>query len=488
MEWYKKIGLLATTGLALVGLGACSNYGKSADGTVTIEYFNQKKEMTKTLEEITRDFEKENPKIKVKVVNVPNAGEVLKTRVLAGDVPDVVNIYPQSIELQEWAKAGVFEDLSNKDYLKRVKNGYAEKYAVNEKVYNVPFTANAYGIYYNKDKFEEQGLKVPETWDEFEQLVKDIVAKGQTPFGIAGADAWTLNGYNQLAFATATGGGKEANQYLRYSQPNAIKLSDPIMKDDIKVMDILRINGSKQKNWEGAGYTDVIGAFARGDVLMTPNGSWAITAINEQKPNFKIGTFMIPGKEKGQTFFRAWFFFPAVLSGLTVALIFKQVFNYGLPAIGNALHIEFLQTSLLGTKWGAIFAAVFVLLWQGVAMPIIIFLAGLQSIPTEITEAARIDGATSKQVFWNIELPYLLPSVSIVFILALKGGLTAFDQVFAMTGGGPNNATTSLGLLVYNYAFKNNQFGYANAIAVILFFLIVVISIIQLRVSKKFEI
>jgi len=168
--------------------------------------------------------------------------------------------------------------------------------------------------------------------------------------------------------------------------------------------------------------------------------------------------------------------------------LFKQVFNYGLPAIGNALHIEFLQTSLLGTKWGAIFAAVFVLLWQGVAMPIIIVLAGLQSIPTEITEAARIDGATSTQVFWNIGLPYLLPSVSMVFILALKGGLTAFDQVFAMTGGGPNNATTSLGLLVYNYAFKNNQFGYANAIAVILFFLIVVISIIQLRVSKKFEI
>ena len=65
-----------------------------------------------------------------------------------------------------------------------------------------------------KIKFEELGLKVPETWDEFEQLVKDIVAKGQTPFGIAGAEAWTLNGYNQLAFATAAGGGKEANQYL----------------------------------------------------------------------------------------------------------------------------------------------------------------------------------------------------------------------------------------------------------------------------------
>lgn len=193
-------------------------------------------------------------------------------------------------------------------------------------------------------------------------------------------------------------------------------------------------------------------------------------------------------KMKGKTFFRAWFFFPAVLSGLTVALIFKQLFNYGLPAIGNSLGIEFLKTSLLGTNGGAIFAAIFVLLWQGVAMPIIIFLAGLQSIPTEITEAARIDGASSKQIFWKVELPYLLPSVSMVFILALKGGLTAFDQVFAMTGGGPNNATTSLGLLVYNYAFKSNQFGYANAIAVILFLLIAVISIVQLRVSKKFEI
>ena len=102
---------------------------------------------------------------------------------------------------------------------------------MNGKVYNVPFTANAYGIYYNKDKFEELGLKIPETWDEFEQLVKDIVAKGQAPFGIAGADAWTLNGYNQLAFATAAGRRKRSQPIPSlFWQPNAIKLSDPIMK------------------------------------------------------------------------------------------------------------------------------------------------------------------------------------------------------------------------------------------------------------------
>lgn len=193
-------------------------------------------------------------------------------------------------------------------------------------------------------------------------------------------------------------------------------------------------------------------------------------------------------KIKGKTFFRAWFFFPAVLSGLTVALVFKQLFNYGLPTLGRMLGIGFLETSLLGTPSGAVFAVIFVLLWQGIAMPVIIFLAGLQSIPEEIREAAKVDGANRHQIFWKIELPYLLPSISIVFIMALKAGLTAFDQIFAMTSGGPSDATTSLGLLVYNYAFNNNQYGYANAIAIVLFILIAIVSFIQIKISSKYEI
>lgn len=301
MKWYKKMSLAAITGLSLLGLSACSSQGESTDGKVTIEYFNQKGEMVDTLREIAKDFEKENPNVHVKVVNVPNAGEVLKTRVLAGDIPDVVNIYPQSIELQEWAKAGYFEDLSDKDYIKRVKNHYADKYAIDGKIYNIPYTANAYGIYYNKDKFKELGLKVPETWEEFEELVDKIIAKGETPFAIAGADTWTLNGYHQLALATSTGGGKEANDYLRFSKPNAIKSSDSVLKDDFRLLDLFRKKGAMQTNWQGAGYTDVVGAFARGDALMTPNGSWAITAINAQDPKFNVGTFPFPGKQKGQS-------------------------------------------------------------------------------------------------------------------------------------------------------------------------------------------
>src|SRR5574344_1820012 len=161
------------------------------------------------------------------------------------------------------------------------------------------------------------------------------------------------------------------------------------------------------KFFKALGFTLILTiALIIGEIVI---GIWVARALN--------------AKIKGQTFFRAWFFFPAVLSGLTVSLIFKQVFNYGLRVIGNALGIEWLQVSLLGTKWGAIFAVIFVMLWQGVAMPIIIFLSGLQSIPQEIIEAAHVDGADSHHIFWSIELPYLIPSITMVFIMALTAGL-----------------------------------------------------------------
>ncbi|MEO1772174.1 MULTISPECIES: carbohydrate ABC transporter permease [Enterococcus] len=193
-------------------------------------------------------------------------------------------------------------------------------------------------------------------------------------------------------------------------------------------------------------------------------------------------------KMKGVGFFRTAYFFPAVLSTVTLGLIFKQVFNYGIPQLGEAFGIKFLQQNLIANEETVFWGVLFVALWQGVAMPIVIFLAGLQSIPEEIIEAASIDGASNLQIFTNIELPYLLPSLSMVFIMALKGGLTAFDLIYALTGGGPSDSTTTLGLLVYNYAFKNNQYGYANAIAIVLFVAIAIISIMQIRLSKRFEI
>lgn len=299
-HWFRKfagITLLATSAMLL--LSACGS-SNSAGGVTTIEFFNQKTEMTATLRSIIKDFEKKNPKIKVTLSNVPNAGTVLKTRMLSGNVPDVINTYPQNIDYQEWAKAGYFQDMTHEAYIKNIKNHYAQQYAINGKVYNAPLTANVYGFYYNKTEFAKLGLKVPQTWGEFETLVKTIEAKGKTPFALAGTEGWTLNGYHQLALATVAGSADAANKILRYSPVNGIKLSNPVIQGDITRLNLLRGNNAAQKNWKGASYNDAVVAFTKGEALIMPNGSWANPVIKTQEPKFKVGTFAFPGKEKGQ--------------------------------------------------------------------------------------------------------------------------------------------------------------------------------------------
>lgn len=302
MERFKKLRYLGIASASVLALAACGNTEEtSTNGKTVIEFFNQKKEMEGTLEEIIQDFEKSHPDIDVQMTSVPDAGTVLKTRMLSGDVPDVINLYPQNIDFQEWADAGFFYDMTGQDYLDNLKNQYADKYAINGKVYNVPLTANVSGIYYNKTKFEALGLKAPETWDEFVQLVDDIKAAGETPFAIAGTEGWTLNGYHQLSLITTTGSADAANEYLRYSQPNSISADDDILKADAAKLDLLADEGNQQANWKGASYNDAIVAFTSEDALMTTNGSWALAAMRQQESTFEISTFAFPGEEPGQS-------------------------------------------------------------------------------------------------------------------------------------------------------------------------------------------
>ncbi|KXT79791.1 Multiple sugar ABC transporter, substrate-binding protein [Streptococcus sp. DD11] len=301
MKWYKKIGFFSALAVTALGLLGCAGQEKSSgDGKVTIEYFNQKTEMADTIQAIIDDFEKENPNIDVKLTTVPSAGIVLKTRILAGDVPDIINIYPQNMDFQEWAGAGYFADMTGKDYLKNIKNNYAQKYAIDDKVYSVPLTANVSGIYYNKTKFQELGLEVPKTFAAFKDLVEQIKAKGETPFATAGTEGWTLNGYHQLSLITITGSADAANDYLRYSPVNSIKASDPILQADAQRLNLLADDSNEMKNWRGASYNDAVVAFAGQNALMMSNGSWALAAINQQDPQFEVGMFAFPGEKEGE--------------------------------------------------------------------------------------------------------------------------------------------------------------------------------------------
>ncbi|HFU4393129.1 TPA: ABC transporter substrate-binding protein, partial [Streptococcus suis] len=145
---------------------------------VEIEYFSQKPEMQATLQEMIDDFEKENPTIDVKFSNVPDAGTVLKTRMANNEAPDVINIYPQNADFKAYAADGRFLEIGDDAGLSHLKDGAVTPYLVNEKNYTLPLTANAYGIYYNKDKFKELGLEVPTTYAELVALVDKIKAEG----------------------------------------------------------------------------------------------------------------------------------------------------------------------------------------------------------------------------------------------------------------------------------------------------------------------
>ncbi len=188
-----------------------------------------------------------------------------------------------------------------------------------------------------------------------------------------------------------------------------------------------------------------------------------------------------------KAFLKSVFFVPAMIGAITIALIWDQLFYRLVPAIGEALNIEFLMLNLLATPDTALYAVLFVHLWQAVSMPTIIFLAGLQSIPEDLYESARIDGASVFKCFKHITLPFLLPTITVNTILTIKMGFTSFDYAFALTGGGPVRSTELIGILIYNDAFQNLRFSVANAEAMILFVIIAVFSLIQISITNKKE-
>lgn len=198
-----------------------------------------------------------------------------------------------------------------------------------------------------------------------------------------------------------------------------------------------------------------------------------------------VMALILNSKIKAKGFFRGMFFFPAVVSMLTVGLIFNEVFFQVLPQIGQMLHIEWLSRSLLSSRDTAIYAILITNVWQGIAMPTVLLMAGLQNVPQELMESASLDGATKWDVFKYITFPFLLPVLTVVMVLVIKDGLTIYDYIVALTNGGPGGATESTALLIYNHGFKEVNFSYGIAEAVIVTIIICAISFIQIRFSNK---
>lgn len=191
-------------------------------------------------------------------------------------------------------------------------------------------------------------------------------------------------------------------------------------------------------------------------------------------------------KLKGIVVFRTAFFMPYISSMVAVALLWSWIYNPQYGILNYFLELIGIpgQNWLGDPKW-AMPALVFMSVWKGLGYNMMIWLAALQGIPEDLYEAARIDGANKWQQFKNITVPLLSPTTFMLLILSIINSFKVFEQSYIMTKGGPAHATMTMVLYIYSNAFEWLKMGYASAMAYILAIIILVLTVIQLRLQKK---
>lgn len=249
-------------------------------------------------------------------------------------------------------------------------------------------------------------------------------------------------------------------------------------------------------NWKGYGNWDFIGFTNYLNLLKDPRiiNSYVFTfkfallttiIVNVVSLLLALG---LNAKIKFRNTLRALYFIPNILGVLIVGFIFNFIFSKIVPNMGVAIGSEILSKNILGNPDLAWIGIVFVTAWQSIAFNTIIYLSGLQTIPEDIYEASAIDGANSWTNFKKITFPLVAPFFTINMVLAMKNGLMVFDQVIAMTGGGPSRSTETISVLIYKGGFEGGQFAYQLANGVIYFIIIVTISVLQIRFLEKREV
>jgi raffinose/stachyose/melibiose transport system permease protein len=192
---------------------------------------------------------------------------------------------------------------------------------------------------------------------------------------------------------------------------------------------------------------------------------------------------------KSRNVLRVFLFAPAVVTPIVTAYLWRNLLGPGgaVNSLLGAVGLDSWQRNWLGDPELALWSVVGVIVWQFGGYSMVIFLAGLQSIPREVIEAAEIDGAGPVRRFWSVTRPLLAPAFTINLMLSIIGGIKLFDQVWALTGGGPGHATDTLSTLIYKDAFTLGEFGYSIALAVVLTVIVAVVSTGQYAVLSRRE-
>ncbi|GAA0469819.1 sugar ABC transporter permease [Alkalibacillus silvisoli] len=191
---------------------------------------------------------------------------------------------------------------------------------------------------------------------------------------------------------------------------------------------------------------------------------------------------------KSANFARTMFFMPNLIGGLILGYIWQFIFSDGFRVIGELTGYENVFRNWLTDTDLAMYALVIVFSWQMAGYMMIIYIAGIQSIPGEVMEAAEIDGANYFQRLKNVVLPLLMPALTISLFLTLSFSFKIYDVNLSLTAGGPANSTELLAMHIYNEIFGYNNYGYGQAKAIIFFIVIAAITLTQVYMTKKREV
>lgn len=184
---------------------------------------------------------------------------------------------------------------------------------------------------------------------------------------------------------------------------------------------------------------------------------------------------------------RAAYYLPQMMGGLILGFIWQFIFVSGLPVVGNRLNLDFLAQQWLGTENTAFAALVIVNVWQNAGYVMVIMIAGLAGISSELLESAKVEGSGVLHTLLRIKLPLCIPYITVALFWTLSSALKMFEINLALTKGGPYGSTTSMTLNIYTDAFANNKYGLATAEALVFFVIIMVITSVQMYLGKRKE-
>lgn len=193
-------------------------------------------------------------------------------------------------------------------------------------------------------------------------------------------------------------------------------------------------------------------------------------------------------KFKAANFFRGIFFIPYIMSMTIVGFIWKFIFTSGFEKLYEITDWNVWNLSWLGDTSLVFYSVAFVGVWQSLGFYIVLYIAGLQAVPSDVLEAAVVDGATGRQKFFKVTLPLLGPSFTTCIFMSLTNGLKVFDIILALTKGGPGTATNSVTLQIYKEAFTSNNYGLGSAESIVYFLFVLIITQLVLKAFSRKEV